>query len=62
MKDKDDTLIMFLALVGLVALMVLAIFLFQSWFHPYNTDCHRVAEGLKCAVKYHTYWQPTLSI
>ncbi len=49
-------------LLLLVAVGVLAIFLFQSYFHPYTKDCHIEAVGKVCKVAYHLYWKPTLSI
>lgn len=49
-------------LLLLAGLGVLAIFIFQSYFHPYEKDCHLEAVGKVCKVAYHLYWKPTLSI
>ena len=49
-------------LLMLAGLGVLAIFLFQSYFHPYTKDCHLEAVGRVCDIAYHLYWKPTLSI
>jgi hypothetical protein len=51
-----------LFLLMLAGLGLLAIFLFQSYFHPYEKDCHLEAVGKVCKVAYHLYWKPTLSI
>lgn len=59
MKDTIKITSWLLLLAGL---MVLGIFIIQSWFHPYETNCHLEAIGRVCDVNYHLYWKPTLNI
>lgn len=61
-KQLKETLGVGLFLLILAGLGVLAIFLFQSYFHPYTKDCHLEAVGKVCDIAYHLYWKPTLSI
>jgi len=60
-KLKENLAVLFF-LLTLAGLGVLAIFLFQSYFHPYETNCHTEAVGRVCDIAYHLYWKPTLEI
>jgi hypothetical protein len=61
-KELKETIAMTLFLIGLMVIGLTFIFLFQSWFHPYETNCRTEAIGHVCDIRYHLYWKPTLKI
>ena len=50
----------FALLMGLM--IVTGVFLFQSYFDPYEKNCKQQVEGRVCDIAYDLYWKPTFNI
>lgn len=61
-KNLREFLGVMFYMVMIAGAMVLAIFLFQSYFHPYEKNCRQEAIGRVCDVAYNLYWKPTFKI